>query len=192
MRVGLSRLDRSPGASWPRFWRPQGWPGPLVGGQPAGHGDPERVGPRWGWRTAGAGPWLTAWPRFWLRGPTRVAAATSSRPLPASGRSAGVEQLMYIKEDLIIPHVRLGSSSEAPGGGGQRGVRGLWSVWGLLERGPRPSPGHWLKPVGPVGRWAGAAETDVSSIAETDVSRPPLLAPQLLRLHCHQGTREER
>ena len=38
----------------------------------------------------------------WAGGGTRGRGLTRLLPL----RSAGVEQLMYIKEDLIIPHVR--------------------------------------------------------------------------------------
>uniref|UniRef100_A0A8D1A822 Family with sequence similarity 50 member A n=1 Tax=Sus scrofa TaxID=9823 RepID=A0A8D1A822_PIG len=45
-------------------------------------------------------------------------------------RSAGVEQLMYIKEDLIIPHVSALRPPAAGGGGGGGGGGGAWTGLG--------------------------------------------------------------
>lgn len=76
-------------------------------------------------------PWLTE-----LTFPTccglRVASVCLSTYLsvpPVSLRSAGVEQLMYIKEDLIIPHVSPVTL------GHPLGTAGIWpwvGAWGAV------------------------------------------------------------
>lgn len=101
-----------------------------------------------------------------LRRPSPWLAASSSfhALLPFSLRSAGVEQLMYIKEDLIIPHVSL-LSPQALGRVALGGARGFGVPGGfsgqsplcsgsLARAGVAPCAERGLRPAcGPAGGW---------------------------------------
>lgn len=67
--------------------------------------------------------------QLWRPSPCPATSSSIYVLLPFSLRSAGVEQLMYIKEDLIIPHVSPFSLPAAQGGSGRDG--GLGRALGL-------------------------------------------------------------
>lgn len=141
---------------------------PVAGGQ-GGRATRRRCAPR------GGRPLLSFARR--RRGPGRPGASTPS--CLSSVRSAGVEQLMYIKEDLIIPHVSPFSSLQPWAG---RPRDGRWAP-GALVPARVSGLGRWgrrgslcLRRAVGGGRRAGAAEVG----PQPPLSCPLRLAPQLL------------